>query len=79
MPKLLSSSLAPGAWPRTRIQQQARDLARYTDGEKRPYLHLVDGGLVDNLGLYAFVGELQERTVPVSGRRSAPGHCAGSR
>ncbi len=51
------------SWPKTRLQQRARELARYADGQKRPYIHLVDGGLVDNLALYAFVGDLQELSV----------------
>ena len=47
-------------WPGTRLQQRATDLNRYLDRAKHPYLHLVDGGLADNLGLYAVVGDLQE-------------------
>ena len=50
----------PSVWPGTRLQQRARDLDRYLDRKKHPYMHLVDGGLADNLGLYAFVGDLQE-------------------
>jgi NTE family protein len=30
------------------------------DGRRRPYIHLVDGGLSDNLGLYGVVEALQE-------------------
>jgi NTE family protein len=47
-------------WPGTRLQQRVRDLMHYADSAKRPYLHLVDGGLADNLALYAVVGDLQE-------------------
>ena len=47
-------------WPGTRLAQRARDLERYADRAKRPYIHLVDGGLADNLALYAVVGDLQE-------------------
>lgn len=52
--------LQADAWPGTRLQQRAADLNRYLDRDKHPYMHLVDGGLADNLGLYAFVGDLQE-------------------
>ena len=33
---------------------EARGLKEFMDRDKRPYLHLVDGGIADNLGLRAF-------------------------
>ena len=33
---------------------EARGLMEYTDRKKRPWIHLVDGGIADNLGLRAF-------------------------
>jgi NTE family protein len=33
---------------------EARDLENYLDLKKRPWLHLVDGGIADNLGLRSF-------------------------
>ncbi len=33
---------------------EARGLEEYMDREKRPWLHLIDGGIADNLGLRAF-------------------------
>lgn len=36
-----------------RRRTEARDLLGYLDPEKRKYLHLVDGGIADNLGLRA--------------------------
>ena len=33
---------------------EARSLKEFMDRDKRPYLHLVDGGIADNLGLRAF-------------------------
>ncbi len=59
MPPWLAGA-ADAPWPGNRLQQRLRDLSRYQDSAKRPYLHLVDGGLADNLALYAFVGDLQE-------------------
>jgi len=60
-PWLAAPPDAPTApWPGTRAQQRAHDVERYADGARRPYLHLVDGGLADNLALYAVVGDLQE-------------------
>ena len=40
-------------WPELPPRQQLRmrELHSYLDDKRRPYLHLVDGGLVDNIGL----------------------------
>jgi NTE family protein len=46
-----------------------REMARLRDGRERPYVHLVDGGLSDNLGLYGPVEMLQELTVNPQLRR----------
>lgn len=35
-------------------KNDARNIHDYLDREKRPWLHLVDGGISDNLGLRAF-------------------------
>ncbi len=35
-------------------KEEARGLMSYMDRKKRPWLHLVDGGIADNLGLRAF-------------------------
>ena len=37
--------------PAARALKRLRELRSYGDGASRPYLHLVDGGLSDNLGL----------------------------
>ena len=37
---------------------EARDLEDYMDRKKRPWLHLVDGGIADNLGLRSFYTRL---------------------
>lgn len=39
----------PTAWGR----QRANELRSYLNAEKRPYVHLLDGGLADNLGMRA--------------------------
>lgn len=36
------------------VEEMQEILASYQDSKKRPFLHLVDGGLTDNLGLSAF-------------------------
>lgn len=36
------------------VKEMQETLASYQDSKKRPFLHLVDGGLTDNLGLSAF-------------------------
>ncbi len=43
-----------------RIQQRAQFLNRYTDLEAHPYIHLLDGGLSDNLGLKAVTDRIIE-------------------
>ncbi len=46
-------------------RQRANELRSYLDAEKRPYIHLLDGGLSDNIGMRAvlentaFVGDLE--------------------
>ncbi len=37
----------------------ARKIAAYADREKRPYIHLLDGGLADNLGLRALIDRVK--------------------
>ena len=36
----------------------ADKIENYTDAEKRPYIHLIDGGLADNLGLRAIMEQV---------------------
>jgi NTE family protein len=48
------------AWPGNRALQRFRALQAYEDGRERPYIHLVDGGLSGNLGVYPVVEALQE-------------------
>lgn len=43
-----------------RAELRFREAARLLDSRERPYIHLVDGGLSDNLGLYGVVEALQE-------------------
>lgn len=38
----------------------ATKLNRYLDGEKKPYIHLVDGGITDNLGLRVIIDRVIE-------------------
>jgi NTE family protein len=45
-------------WPGTRYGQHFRDLETIADSQRRPYLHLIDGGLSGNLGLEAIVDEI---------------------
>ncbi|MET0204395.1 MAG: patatin-like phospholipase family protein [Casimicrobiaceae bacterium] len=37
--------------PAERAIRQLKDVETYADGAERPYIHLVDGGLADNLGM----------------------------
>lgn len=47
-------------WSDNRAKLRFRQMALLEDSRKRPYIHLVDGGLSDNLGLYGPVEMLQE-------------------
>jgi NTE family protein len=48
------------ARPAARALQELKELRYYEDGTKRPYLHLVDGGVADNLGLREILVILEE-------------------
>jgi len=48
------------ARPAARAIQQVKELRYYEDGKQRPYLHLVDGGVSDNLGMRAVLEILEE-------------------
>ncbi|MCG8427184.1 MAG: patatin-like phospholipase family protein [Chromatiales bacterium] len=50
--------LEDGSNPRR--HQRARLLSAYLDQENHPYIHLLDGGLTDNLGLRALIDKLIE-------------------
>jgi NTE family protein len=47
----------------SRAELRFRQMARLMDSRERPYIHLVDGGLSDNLGLYGPAEMLQELMV----------------
>ncbi|HTO48707.1 MAG TPA: patatin-like phospholipase family protein [Burkholderiales bacterium] len=57
-------------WQKNRAAQRYRMLARLSDGKERPYIHLVDGGIADNLGLSLIVDELQELEASPAFRRA---------
>lgn len=46
--------------PAGRALLRYRDLESYQDGANRPYLHVVDGGVADNLGLRGLIESLEE-------------------
>jgi NTE family protein len=43
-----------------RAVQDLKELQYYEDGRKRPYLHLVDGGVADNLAMREVLAILEE-------------------
>jgi len=43
-----------------RIMQEVTDLEAYRDGKERPYIHLVDGGVADNLALRGVMNVMDE-------------------
>jgi NTE family protein len=57
LPQWIKKALEEPSFSRRR-NQQALHLASYLDAEKRPYIHLVDGGISDNLGLRAAIDRI---------------------
>ena len=45
--------------PAARAIRELRDAQSYSDGKTRPYLHLVDGGVADNVGMRGVLDALQ--------------------
>ncbi len=58
------SDPANRARPAGRALQRYKEMQGFQDGGNRPYLHLVDGGLADNLGMRAVLESLE--TIEVS-------------
>ena len=48
------------ARPAGRALQRFKEMAAFQDSKNRPYLHLVDGGLADNLGMRAVLETLEQ-------------------
>ena len=46
--------------PAARAIKHMEDIASYSDGVHRPYIHLVDGGLADNLGMRGVLESLEQ-------------------
>jgi len=53
LPKVIEEAMKPPRDVGTRRFDLANNMAPFLDSEKKPYLHLVDGGVADNLGLRA--------------------------
>ena len=57
------------ARPAGRALQRWREMEAFQDGPARPYIHLVDGGLADNLGMRSVLESLEElEAVRATGR-----------
>ena len=46
--------------PASRVLRELRDAKRYKDSAANPYVHLVDGGVSDNLGMLGVLDALRE-------------------
>ena len=55
-----ANGAGPGELPPGRVVQRQRELQSFADGANRPFLHLVDGGVADNLGLRAILERFQQ-------------------
>jgi NTE family protein len=56
--KLFTDSANPPR-PATRALREIREAEAYGDGARRPYIHLVDGGVSDNVGMRSVLDALQ--------------------
>jgi NTE family protein len=45
--------------PAARVIRELREAAAFSDGARRPYIHLVDGGVSDNVGMRGVLDALQ--------------------
>jgi NTE family protein len=57
-PKWMQDALAGNTDVPHRAVYRARELTSFGDQESRPYIHLIDGGVTDNLGLRAIMDGL---------------------
>jgi NTE family protein len=73
LPAFLTAFADPATAPRpaARVMAQLRDLESYGQGDK-PYIHLVDGGLSDNLGMRGVLEALEELEAVYSLGRPTP-------
>lgn len=62
LPSFLSAYADPATAPRpaARVLAHLQDLRAYEDSVHHPYIHLVDGGLSDNLGMRGVLEALEE-------------------
>jgi NTE family protein len=58
-----------GKQPAGRPMQRYREMQAFQDGANRPYLHMVDGGLSDNLGVRSVLEMLEELEAARAGGR----------
>ena len=56
-------AIAPNKRPVGRIIERYRQMEEFTDGTNRPYLHLVDGGVSDNIGARGIMDALEELAI----------------
>jgi NTE family protein len=56
--------------PAGRALQRLKELRSFEDGKNRPYLHLVDGGVSDNLGMRAVLEAFEELEASAAYRKA---------
>src|SRR5664279_860947 len=57
------------ARPAGRAIQRQKEMELFQDGANRPYIHLVDGGVSDNVGMRAILESLEELEAARASRR----------
>ena len=65
-----STTPATAARPAGRALQRWREMQEFQHSAKRPYIHLVDGGLSDNLGMRAVLEAIEQLEIAKSAGRA---------
>ena len=74
LPSFMTAFSDPATAPRpaSRALTRLQDLLFYEDGAHRPYIHLLDGGLSDNLGMRAVLELVEELEALASVGQASP-------
>jgi NTE family protein len=60
MPEVLKEAMEARVLPSRRFEL-ANDMLPFLDSSKKPYIHLIDGGVADNLGVRALISQVTMR------------------
>jgi NTE family protein len=66
-----AANFDPSTRPPARPLQRYREMQAFQNSEERPYIHLIDGGVADNIGVRAVLEALEELQVSAAFRDQA--------